>query len=788
MLKRLILWLFAFILSVILIISIYAGIAYWRASSGLPEWNGTLTAEGLDGPVEIIRDEHGIPYIEATTERDLYFAQGFVHAQDRFWQMDLTRRTSQGRLSEWLGSITLSADRSARWFDWSDHAERSWEAIPENEKTLLEAYAAGVNHWLEGPLFRRPPEMKLLHVHPEPWQPQDAFLITYQIFLQVAGGGPELTRARITAAGADSSIHEIIDSSDQPTRPIIEEPDASQILQATMPVKERSFSNSWTLSGEHTASGLPLMANDPQLAQTLPGTWQLQHHQVGGRTAAGGTMPGLPGIVVGHNGSISWGATTASIDLGDLALLEVHPDDPDRYRRSPDAPWESFIQRVDTIRVRFGADQVDTIRATPSGRIRPQRPGVTPLTSRTDVVEEFRAIPFDQLGGFPLTPLRIKHAKTVEEGIAASEALTFPAMNISLADTAGSIGYVTAARIPQRPERHARFVDVAPIDDNQWSYLPFEQNPRVINPASGRIVTANQRIIGDHYPHYLSDSWALPWRTLRIHEMLDQREQHDIGSFRAMQQDDLSPVARDLMPLLLNVDPADAADAALVDTLQAWDYRFRLDTAAPTIFLTWTEMLSRRLIADEVADISDQWRDRNYLSLIRALSGERSDWCDDTSTENVESCETLLQKSLADARLELEKTFGQTMDDWTWGATHRMKLPHLGFAGLPLLDNLFSREVAMPGGPQSLFLNAVSLQEAPHFHRSIFNSAYQGIYDLSNLEGSLFMTGGGSSGHFKSPYYNNLTEMWVRGERVRLDPSARTAAYTLTLAPAPDSE
>ncbi|MCG2589896.1 penicillin acylase family protein [Rhodohalobacter sulfatireducens] len=783
MIKRILLWTLSTLLILVILIASYAGITYWRASSGLPEWNGTLTAEGLDGPVEIVRDEHGIPYIEATTERDLYFAQGFVHAQDRFWQMEITRRTSQGRLSEWLGAVTLSADRAARWFDWPAHADRSWSAVPDEEKILLKAYAAGVNAWLESPAYRRPPEMKILHVHPEPWQPQDAFHISYQVYLQVAGGGPELTRARITAVGADSAIYDIFDSSDLPTRTIIEDSDGSQVMQSTMPVKERSFSNSWTISGEHTESGLPLMANDPQLAQTLPGTWQLQHHRVGDRIAAGGSMPGLPGIVVGHNGSISWGATTASIDPADLALLEVHPEDPNRYRRNPDAPWESFIQRVDTIQVRFGSDVVDTIRSTPYGRIRPQRPEVTPFTNLNNVVEEFRDLTFDHESGFPLAPLRIMSASTVEEGISASEALTFPPMNISFADTSGAIGYVAAARIPQRPEQHARFVDLAPDDDNDWSYLPYEENPRVVNPRSGRIVTANQRIIGDHYPHYLSDSGALPWRTLRIHEELDNRKVHNIETFRAMQQDDLSPVARDLIPLLLNVEPADASDAALSDTLRGWDYRFGLNSAAPTIFLTWTEMLSRRLIADEVADISDRWRDRNYLALIRALSGERSDWCDDTSTENVESCETLLQKSLTDARLELEKAFGQTMDDWTWGATHRMKLPHLGFAGLPLLDNMFSREVVMPGGPESLFLNAVSLAKAPYFSQAAFNSAYQGIYDLSNLDSSLFMTGGGSSGHFKSPYYNNFTEMWVRGERIKLNPEEREEQYTLILQP-----
>jgi penicillin amidase len=789
MIKRMLIWGLGALTTVMVLVVAYAGLTYWRATGGLPELDGTLTVDGLDAPAQVIRDEHGIPYIEASTERDLYFAQGFVHAQDRFWQMALARRSSQGRLAEWLGAIGLPSDRSARIWGWTQHAQRSWDALPNAERALLDAYAAGVNAWLEGPAYQRPPEMKILHVHPEPWRPEDAFLVSYPMWLRLQNGGSELRRSLALASGADSAAAEILDASRRPTRPIIASPDDDTlpgdglITQATRPFKAGAMSNSWTLSGAHTASGLPLMANDPQLAQTLPGPWQLQHLAFEGRVAAGGTLPGLPGLGVGHNGAVAWGITAGMIDMVDVALLETHPEDPSRYRRGPEAPWQTFTERVETIAVRFGATHVDTIRSTTHGVIRTRRDDRPAWTRRTDVAEEIRAVPFDQPSTFPLTMLRMTRATTVAEGMAAAGGHTFPGLNISLADTAGTLGYVTAGRIPRRPARHALVVDAVPADDNDWTYLPADENPRVIDPPSGRIVTANQQIIGASYPHYLTGDWAPPWRAHRIHEVLDADSVHNVASFRAMQQDVLSPVAREMTPLLLAVEPASAADAKLVDVLRNWDARFELDAAGPIVFYTWMAALNRRLVADEMGALSPQWRNGLYLPALRALSGETPEWCDDVTTDEEETCAQVLRAALIDAREALEEAHGSDPAGWRWEVTGHADLAHLGFGALPVLGDLFSREVVLPGGPESLFLNGVGHLDAPRLTPATFQSSYQGIYDLADLDASLFMTGGGASGHLRSPYYNNLTAKWARGERIRLHPDARVPAHTLTLEP-----
>jgi len=771
------------ILTLIAIVVVYVAITLARAGGGLPQWDGTVEVAGLDGVAEIVRNQDGIPFIQADSERDLYFAQGFVHAQDRFWQMALSRQLAEGRLAEWLGGMGLLPDRSARIYGWSHLAQSSLEALADDDRDLLEAYAAGVNAWLESPAFRRPPEMVILHIQPERWKASDAFLAIYQVHRMLSGTGLEVLRALFDNTNSPPSAIDMFNQNALMAPPIIAPTGNEQVLQPTAPFKDRSFSNNWTLSGNHTASGKPLMANDPHLPQTTPGFWQLQHHTLDGRMAAGGSIPGWAGIIVGHNSSLAWGVTAAGIDVRDYAYVEVHPENPDRYRRGPNEPWQDFDLRVEEIHVRFGKDRLETIRSTRQGVSIPRNLGTFGLFDREGLALEIRDVAMDQVSTSPVAFLRLNRARTVDEGLQALEAFTSPALNVSLADTNDAIGYVAAGRIPLRPEEHARILDLDPADGNERTYLPYLENPRIVNPSSGRIVTANQRIVGEEYPYYLTDNWATPYRAWRIHEMLDQRKIHDVDSFRTMQMDSLSPVARELMPYLLETQPADEADARLLDILRAWDYRFTLDASASVAWLTWVEFLNRRVVADDIGATPPGWRAHLYSPLVRALDGEHPEWCDNLGTSAVEGCKDALRSSLTDTRLALEDAFGPDPQGWKWGEVALFRLPHLGFAGLPILDGMFSRYTPLPGGPESNFTNAVNLLEAPVFSSSLGTSTYRAIYDLSDLDSSLFITGGGSSGHFKSPYYDNLTDDWIAGERIELSPAKVSPIATLTLIP-----
>ncbi len=751
--------------------AVYLGVTIWRAHGGLPAWDGDVAVAGLDGPVEILRDRNGVAYINANTQRDAIFAQGFIHAQDRFWQMAVTRQTMAGRLAEWMGRPALDSDRYMRHFAGEDMARRLWAQFPEEERPLLEAYAAGVNAWLDSPAYRRPPEMVILHVQPERWRPEDVFLIWRGFYEAISIFGMESIRARIRGISAHPSAEHMLDGSTDITVPIIPADEVIKLVQRSQPIKQGSFSNSWLVSGEHTASGLPLLANDPQLQATLPNVWHLVHLSFGERRLVGASAPGVPGIFVGHNGRVAWGATAALVDVHDIALVQLDPDNPERYRRGPNEPWQDFSIRSESIRVRFGRSVEQPVRQTPEGIVRlwEEMPEAH-FRDQPGTQREYRYLGLD-FDASPAAQLRIGMAGNVEQALAAAAAFRGPPFNMNVADVEGNVAYLMAGAIPLRPEAHARSIALAPDDSNARTYLPSSENPRMINPASGRIVTANQRIIGDEYLYYLSDFYASPDRALRIHEMLDERDVHEPASFLAMQMDTLSPPARRMVPMLLEAEPASEADAELMQRLADWDYRFDLDSTGALIFLVWGELLSRTILDDEMGPI---WAGRRHGFDIteRALNGRHPEWCNNINTaDRIEPCAELLTETLTEAREMLQSTFGSNPAEWTWDRQAHLE-PHLGFAGLPVLDRMFSRRLPRPGGPETAFTVYVQTGHAPDFSRSFFNSSLQMILDLSDLESSLFMISGGQSGHFRSPHYHDLTPAWTRGERFTI-PSDR---------------
>jgi penicillin amidase len=742
----------------------HVGLTLWRAHGHVPPWDGELRVTGLDGPVEILRDVRGIAYIDAVTRRDALFAQGFVHAQDRFWQMALTRQTMAGRLAEWMGATALDSDRLYRHLGGEQLARRLLDQFPAEERPLLQAYADGVNAWLSSPFYRRPPEMVLLHLHPEAWRAEDVFLVWRAVHMVLGSYGQEPALARVRAWAAHPAAQDMLDGFTETTVPIIASGAAGVPMQRSQPVKAQAFSNSWLLAGAHTVSGLPLLANDPQLASTLPGFWHLGQLRFAGRRLAGASIPGVPGVAVGHNGRVAWGVTNAFVDVNDIALVELDPGQPARFRRAPEQAWETLQVRTERIRVRFGRDVDQTVRETPLGPVlvREELPHMA-FGDAPNVATEVHALGLD-VDTSPAGLLRLAEAASVSQALASLEAYTGPPLNVSIADTAGAIAYVVAGAIPLRPEATATSVDFAPAAGRARSYLPRAANPRLVDPAGGRIVTANQRIIGDEYPHYLSDRYNAPDRALRIHELLDARERHDAAGFVAMQMDTLSPVARRIVPLLLQAAPQGPEDAALLRQLAAWDHRFEPESAGPLLFLTWGELLSRAVLDDEMG--ARLARTRNGFAILeRALNGEHPEWCDHVGTpERVETCAELLSLTLTQARQALQVLHGPDPARWTWGR-QTMREEHLGFGGLPLLDGLFSRRLPRQGGPESLFTNFVVTRDAPDFSRSVFNSSLQIVYDLSDLDGSLFMMSGGQSGHFRSPHYHGMTPPWLRGER-----------------------
>ncbi len=747
---------------IVLIPAGYAGFTLLRAHGGLPQLDGRASMTELLATVEILRDPHGIPHVFAETAPDAYFAQGFVHAQDRLWQMLLTRQSMAGRLAEWLGAFGVASDRLYRNRGYAAALERYWAGFPADEKPLLEAYAAGVNAYLGSEFYRRPPEMKILHVHPEPWRPADSLLV-YKSLMREQSGGYESLWPRLRYFARVPFAADALVGNNLPVRTIIED---GAVTWPLSPNLDRTFSDNWTLAGSHTVSGKPLMANDPQLPSSLPNFWYLLHLSIAGRNTVGASIPGLPGIGAGRNDRLAWGITSGYADQRDFMLLEADPNRADRYRRGPAEPWEDFEQRTETIKVRFGRDVTEVVYSTPTGTVIPDHLLFMPMSREPSALVEARSVGDDEETS-PAAILRLNRAGNVQEALKALGLVTAPSLNVTLAEVDGGIAYVLAGRIPLRPTEHATGVGFAPEDSNEWDMLDYGLHPRVMDPPSGRIVTANHQVAGDAYPYYLSDSSVSPERAHRIHELLDATPLHDRESFVRMQQDTLSLRARRLSPRLLNVRPASEADAAVASLLGEWDFRFELDSPAPLVFMVWTSELSRWLMADKLAPELFTALSSPYFALVeRALGGPAAQWCNLHDTETLESCADALSGSLTAARRALETAYGSDPSAWRWGAASSGRHPHLGLAGWPGMDALFSRRLPYAGGPDTLFVRGLTLTGSPHFEQSLSNSSYQAVYDLSDPDASLYMLSGGASGHFRSPWYDNLLESWARGERI----------------------
>ncbi len=777
----------AFLALVIVVPVGYIAITLLRASGGVPVWDGTVELSGVTSPIEVLRDENGVPHVFAASERDAFFAQGFVHAQDRLWQMMVSRQSLSGRMAEWMGAVALREDRLNRTLRYAATAREDFDRLPAEDRALLAAYADGVNAYLESELYRRPPEMVVLHVRPEPWAPQDSMLILRGLNSLLLSFGNELDSRRFTLHSSDPRAAQALEAPPFEPRPIIETGAPGRVT--TPPVKEKLYSDSWVVTGDYTTTGKPLLANDPQLGSTLPSFAFLMHLSIDGANRVGATLPGVPTIAVGRTDRIAWGVTNGLVDQQDFMLLHGDPADRNRYRRAESDAWQPFETHEEVFNIRFGEAFRETFRRTPEGIIMSPDILTLPVTADADAHLEVRMhyLETDLTWG---AVLRLNRAPDVGAAIAALASFSGPSLNFVLADVDGGVGYVSAGRYVRRVADAARIIDYAPRDSSDWTPVPYSENPHSVTPVNGRFVTANQPPVGADFGYYLSDLWAAPYRTLRIHELLDATAKHDVGSFVAMQRDTLSVPARWAVPKLLARAPDDvsAVESAMLEVLRNWDYRFTADAAGPTVFLTWMRALHETLARDELGEKLWPIASREALPSVvfQVLDGRRQEWCATVGSSDSPDCDAVLRKSLTLASEKLKAGLGPDATSWHWDDATAMVHPHLGFAGLPMLGPMFSRTSNYPGGPDTLMNLYADISAAPRFTESVSTSSLQVVYDLADLDRSQFMISTGQSGHFRSPFYDNFLPRFAAGERIRI-PTKRDAIEdiaALRLAPA----
>ena len=806
-----------------------AGTYVWLRGS-LPEIDGERLVPGLAAAVDVIRDAQGVPHILAGSEDDALFALGFVHAQDRMWQMEMNRRIGAGRLAEVLGPAALGTDRLVRVMGLRRHAAASLAHLEPDSVRRLGAYVRGVNAWLgtrKGPL---PPEFLILGLEPAPWNAADSATWLKVMGLDLAR---EWTRDRLRLHLSETlSADRILDfytpyRSDKPRGVVPPGVDASTApaggggssagawpaglpalpgadgetdaafdstppdhsiarLLAALPADSgHSGSNSWVVDGTRSATGKPILANDPHLGLTTPSVWYLAHLSWPGRDIVGATMPGVPVVVLGHNGRAAWGFTNTGPDVQDLFIERVDPSDPSRYL-APDG-WCEFEVRRERIRVRDDEDVVLDVRESRHGPILDDawdEPGPSDDPTRvlalawTALRDDDRTL---QAG------LGLPYAQDWRSFVANLRDYHSPQQNVTYADVDGNIGFIAPARIPVRrdhgdddgegrPGRAGTMPQPGWDARHDWQgFIPYEELPRVHNPAGGVIVTANHPIAPADYPHHISYEWAGGYRAQRIMGTLAGNDRHDVASFRELQQDRVSLFARAVLPRLRHaVDGLRLRETAMHarELLDGWDGAMDPDRPEPLVFHAWVWEFGRLVSADELGPLQREAWGRKGPFIQRVLE-ERGVWCDEPGTAVVETCDIQLVRAFTSAVERLAREHGDEPAQWRWGDEHVAIAEHRPFGRTPLAP-LFNLGGPAPGSMYAV--NAFSFSpmddEAPF--ASTHGPGFRAIYDLADLDRSLFMQSSGQSGNILSPRYGDFEELWRDGEYITI-PTRRSA-------------
>lgn len=786
MTSRVLRWLLSALLLLTLLV---VGVVVWYRQASLPNVTGEQALPGLLQGVEVLRDPEGVPHVFAGSARDAWFTLGYLHAQDRLWQMEMNRRIAAGRVAEILGPNAAGTDRFLRTLGVRRNAEQIWQGLDDESKSVLLAYSAGVNASLtarRGPL---PPEFLLTGAPaPEPWSPVDS--LSWQTMMAWDLGAnwtQEILRLRLSQRLSLAQINAFLPP--YPGDPVLPTRDYTVLyrdLQAALgPLPslaqltaiappsgiEGVGSNNWVLAGRHASNGKPMLANDPHLSLNAPALWYLAHLSAPGMDMIGATLPGVPGVVIGRNRRIAWGFTNTAPDVQDLYLEQVNPDNPRQYRTP--RGWADFELREERIRIKGQADEILAVRQTRHG---PVISGALPLIEKTGLDAQRMVVAFawtalspdDRTfrGGY-----RLGMAQDWQQFLAAARDFHAPQQNMVYADVDGNIGFIAPGRVPVRkPENDLKGLAPAPGWDARYDwngFIPFDELPRSFNPASGRIATANEKIVASDYPHFLTSEWSLPYRAQRIATLLDARARHDLESFAAMQKDTLSLAAAELLPLVSQARPLNDRSREALALITNWKGDMLADRPEPLIFNAWMRELARKMFEDELGDVltRDYFEQRNvHASMVDALRvpNGQSPWCRDVRAGAAPTdCNALLSASLDTALTMLSAKYGRDMRSWRWGEAHLARSEHRPFSRVKWLAPWFEQRVATPGDTYTVNVGRYNLRDEDEPFHNRHAASYRMLVDLGAPDASRFIHSTGQSGHPLSPHYRRFSERWA---------------------------
>jgi len=769
-------------------VSLIAGGYVWLRTS-LPPAAGYIAVQGLEHSVTITRSHYGVPTIFAQNDHDAAFALGFAHAQDRLFQMDVMRRFGAGRLSEWFGPVTLNSDRLTRTIGLYRAAERQYASLAAETRATVTAYAAGINAFLSARTGALPPEYYLLGVRPEAWSAADTLVWGKILDLHLCGNfRDELLRARLSQrlSPGDMAILYPPYPKDAPI-PLRDmtlrlSPSQLEALYALLPgnVGPYQDSNNWVTDGKHSASGRPILANDPHLDLTAPGPWYLARIHTPTLTVAGATAPGAPFVLVGHNNRIAWGVTNTMSDVEDVYIEKVDPDDAEQYI-TPTGP-RRFYTHQEEIRVRNAPPYLLTVRSTRHG---PVISDLTNVVGTVPTLGQILALRTTWLDDDDHSPDALWGTMRAQDWGAFRDALAgfvAPQLNLVYADVDGNIGLAVPGRVPIRRNGDGWLPVPGWTDDYEWiGFVPHDALPLIYNPTIGRIVTANNKLVSDNYPYFLSRDWEPPYRAQRIAMLLDATPSQSPGTTAAIQADVVSLMAKELLPLMLQITTHSDHAAEAVRRLQAWDGKMERSKSEPLIFVAWLRALNRALFAERLGPIFPRYWDL-HPDTIREILVEHREWCGPLALSIVDRCSEQLSASLDLALQELIQRFGDNMNEWSWGLAHEAIFPHPLLSRIPLLRWLFDIEIPSDGGYDTVNNGTTRIWSTTAPYSDVFGPTLRMIIDMANPAQARFMITPGESGNPLSPHYSDLLYPWRNVASIEFDDDA--SGGTLSLTPA----
>lgn len=793
----------------IIFLAIALGIANYLLKSSLPVYDGKIILSGIENTVEIYRDEYAVPYIRANSDLDAAFALGFLHAQERLFQMDIMRRVGFGRLSEVLGTKTVPFDRMFKSMRFGKIAKHIYEDLEEPYKSHIEAYAAGVNSFIKEAEGNFQIEFSLLNYQPEKWLPEHTLVIGKLLAweLNISWWADIAFTSLIQKFGIEK-VKEIIPSFEENAPTIVPEfiTKIPSIPQGFVDTDKmfREFigttgthigSNNWVVGSQKSASGKPIIANDPHLAFQTPSKWYVVSIRSRNWDVDGFTLPGVPVIVIGKNENLSWTMTNVMADDADFYIEKL---DSSRSKYLLDDEWHELRIENDSIFVKDSANIEMISKWTHRGpiisHIHPYSSiNNDSLLTELEISMRWTALEFHtELAAI----YDINFSENESEFKLGAEKFTAPGQNFVYADKDGNIGYVCAAKLPVRKTNSTTFIFDGTDSSNDWTgFVAFEEMPMFSNPSSGFIATANNKTVKD-FKYHISNLWEPPSRIQRIYELLQQNEIHSVHDFMKYQNDVYSHYASEIVPYIIEAfDNAEINDVNLstaLALLKNWDFNFEKESQTPSIYASFYQKFIENIFLDEMGkNLFDEYifiANIPYRKVTELLKQKYSTWFDNINTETIESKNDIVRKSLIDALVQLENKFGNDISEWQWGRIHTLTFKHLFSGQSKIADYFFDI------GPFEMSGDGTTVNNMEYSFQQPFDvklgPSMRFIYDFADPEKFYFVLPTGQSGNPFSDHYRDMTELWLKGEYLMMKHDKKkfedSDCYKLVLLPSDD--